>query len=208
MLVTKKNQVFDDDFDATVKRKSRTRRQRQKFSFIHFIPIKVLNNIKKGSRKRQGFEIYNNHACKLCKSNLVFHKRLGLRIHSVNCHDQSFTPRVRHEKNCSDADDDNAEKVKEHAEDMSVSFGPDECSWMEEFPLFQPKIVLSNNLNVKMAESEKRKSSSRYLISKRTRHCEAYKEAAEDEDNDEVQIVAEVHNNNDDREKDLESVHM
>ena len=39
---------------------------------------------------------------------------------------------------------------------------------------------------VEMAESEKRKSSSSYSISKRTRHCEAFKEAAGDEDNDEV----------------------
>ena len=50
--------------------------------------------------------------------------------------------------------------MKEHAEDMSISFEPDECSWMEEFPLFQLKIVLSNNLNVKMAECEKRELSS------------------------------------------------
>ena len=72
----------------------------------------------------------------MCESNFVFHKRLGLRIHSLNCHDQSFTPRGRLEKNCDDADNDSAEKVKEHAEDMSISFGPDECSWMEEFPPF------------------------------------------------------------------------
>ena len=47
-----------------------------------------------------------------------------------------------------------------------------------------------------MAVSEKRKSSSDYSVSKHRRHCEAFKEAAGDEDNDEVQIAAEVYNDN------------
>ena len=47
-----------------------------------------------------------------------------------------------------------------------------------------------------MAVSEKRKSSSNYSVSKHRRHYEAFKEAAGDEDNDEVQIAAEVYNDN------------
>ena len=57
ILVTKKSHAFNGKFDATTKRKLRTRR---KFSLLHFIT--VLSNIKRGSRKHQGVDIVHRLA--------------------------------------------------------------------------------------------------------------------------------------------------
>ena len=71
MLLTKKNPAFDEDFSAVVKKKSRSKKPRHKFSLLHPIPIKVLNStedsngMKKG--KRNVFTVYDNLACKQCK---------------------------------------------------------------------------------------------------------------------------------------------
>jgi len=97
MLVTKKNKVYDDDFPAVIKKKSRTKKPRHKFSMMHSIPVQTLN-LTEGSfggrrGKRLGFSVYTELTCKQCKPDRFFHKREGLRIHSSLQHSREWLQR-------------------------------------------------------------------------------------------------------------------
>merc|ERR1712142_891477 len=81
----------DDDLPAIVRMKQRRKKPRNKFNQMHSIPVKTLNmreNSYFGSKngKRMGFAVYTELACKQCKPDRFFHKREGLRLHSVIQH--------------------------------------------------------------------------------------------------------------------------
>merc|ERR1712129_563320 len=89
MFFTKKNKSFDEDHPAVVKKKPRCKKNRDKFSLMHTIPMQVLSQrdeedfggrIKRG--KRLGFTVYDALACKQCKFHVFFHKRFGFKNHS------------------------------------------------------------------------------------------------------------------------------
>merc|ERR1719244_501570 len=83
----------DDDFAPLLKKRPRTKKPREKLSFMWQIPISILRireqtrsngRIKNG--KRYGFDLYNQLVCKVCKLN--FHKRIGLDVHNEDIHKQ------------------------------------------------------------------------------------------------------------------------
>merc|ERR1712142_1126782 len=81
----------DDDLPAIVRMKQRRKKPRNKFNTMHSIPVKTLNMREysyHGSKngKRMGFAVYTELACKQCKPDRFFHKREGLRLHSVIQH--------------------------------------------------------------------------------------------------------------------------
>jgi len=91
MLDTILSRKHDDDLPAIVRKKQRRKKPRNKFNTMHSIPVKTLNmreNSYHGSKngKRMGFAVYTELTCKQCKPDRFFHKREGLRLHSVIQH--------------------------------------------------------------------------------------------------------------------------
>merc|ERR1711872_812960 len=91
MLDTFHSIKHDDDLPAIVRKKQRRKKPRNKFNQMHSIPVKTLNmreNSYHGSKngKRMGFAVYTELTCKQCKPDRFFHKREGLRLHSVIQH--------------------------------------------------------------------------------------------------------------------------
>jgi len=91
MLDTILSKKHDDDLPAIVRKKQRRKKPRNKFNTMHSIPVKTLNmreNSYHGSKngKRMGFAVYTELTCKQCKPDRFFHKREGLRLHSVIQH--------------------------------------------------------------------------------------------------------------------------
>jgi len=91
MLDTIHSLNHDDDLPAIVRKKQRRKKPRNKFNQMHSIPVKTLNmreNSYHGSKngKRMGFAVYTELTCKQCKPDRFFHKREGLRLHSVIQH--------------------------------------------------------------------------------------------------------------------------
>eukprot|EP00092_Neocalanus_flemingeri_P023761 GFUD01025775.1.p1 GENE.GFUD01025775.1~~GFUD01025775.1.p1 ORF type:complete len:581 (-),score=132.47 GFUD01025775.1:72-1814(-) len=102
MLVTKKNKIVDEDYAPVVKKKLRCKKPRDKMSTMYSIPMKVLGlreevktsggKIKRG--KRFGFSVYDALACKQCRPNRFFHKRMGLSAHSKEMHGKASVFKV------------------------------------------------------------------------------------------------------------------
>eukprot|EP00092_Neocalanus_flemingeri_P001848 GFUD01001970.1.p1 GENE.GFUD01001970.1~~GFUD01001970.1.p1 ORF type:complete len:562 (-),score=133.48 GFUD01001970.1:55-1740(-) len=102
MLVTKKNKTVDEDYAPVVKKKLRCKKPRDKMSTMYSIPMKVLGlreevktsggKIKRG--KRFGFSVYDALACKQCRPNRFFHKRMGLSAHSKEMHGKASVFKV------------------------------------------------------------------------------------------------------------------
>ena len=86
----------DEDFPSIQKKKSRSKKPRDKFSLMMVFPMKVLSQIEEETisggelkrGKRFGFTVYDALTCKSCKPNKFFHKRLGLSVKSEN-HEKS-----------------------------------------------------------------------------------------------------------------------
>jgi len=100
MLDTIHSLNHDDDLPAIVRKKQRRKKPRNKFNQMHSIPVKTLNmreNSYHGSKngKRMGFAVYTELTCKQCKPDRFFHKREGLRLHSVIQHGREVSMIMR-----------------------------------------------------------------------------------------------------------------
>lgn len=69
-------------------RRNRKKKTRNKWNQLYFQPIESLNVIPDGEKKRSGFRMFNELACKKCKA--VFRTPFGLKIHTKDIHGQDL----------------------------------------------------------------------------------------------------------------------